>query len=77
MKVSHDFFPGIRYKAIERNNTILEGKVSQEICVCLFEGLFKWRKTGGDRTGTSGGDTQRAEQTRTTQSAGNKHGAQQ
>ena len=38
MKVSHDFFPGIRYKAIERNNTILEGKVSQEICVCLFEG---------------------------------------
>ena len=33
--------------------------------------------TGNDRTGTSGGDTQRAEQTRTTQSAGNKHGAQQ
>ena len=32
---------------------------------------------GGDRTGTSGGDTQKAEQTRTTQSAGNKHGAQQ
>ena len=32
---------------------------------------------GGDRTGTSGGNTQRAEQTRTTQSAGNKHGAQQ
>ena len=31
----------------------------------------------GDRTGTSGGNTQRAEQTRTTQSAGNKHGAQQ
>ena len=26
---------------------------------------------------TSGGDTQRAEQERTTQSAGNKHGAQQ
>lgn len=40
MKVSHDFFPRIRYKGIERNNTILEGK---EICVCLFEGLFKWR----------------------------------
>ena len=32
---------------------------------------------GRDRTGTSGGNTQRAEQTRTTQSAGNKHGAQQ
>ena len=29
------------------------------------------------RTVTSGGNTQRAEQTRTTQSAGNKHGAQQ
>ena len=36
-----------------------------------------WSPAGGDRTGTSGGDTQRAEQTRTTQSAGNKHGAQQ
>lgn len=43
MKVSHDFFPGIRYKGIERNNTILESKVNQEICVCMFEGLFKWR----------------------------------
>ena len=32
---------------------------------------------GSDRTGTPGGNTQRAEQTRTTQSAGNKHGAQQ
>ena len=36
-----------------------------------------WSPAGGDRTGTSGGNTQRAEQTRTTQSAGNKHGAQQ
>ena len=33
--------------------------------------------TGGAQTGTSGGNTQTAEQTRTTQSAGNKHGAQQ
>ena len=36
-----------------------------------------WSPAGRDRTGTSGGNTQRAEQTRTTQSAGNKHGAQQ
>ena len=36
-----------------------------------------WSPAGGARTGTSGGNTQRAEQTRTTQSAGNKHGAQQ
>ena len=36
-----------------------------------------WSPAGGDRTGTSGGNSQRAEQTRTTQSAGNKHGAQQ
>src|SRR5574341_1440214 len=28
-----------------------------------------WSPAGGDRTGTSGGNTQRAEQTRTTQSA--------
>ena len=35
-----------------------------------------WSPAGGNRTGTSGGNTQRAEQTQTTQSAGNKHGAQ-
>ena len=34
-------------------------------------------KAMAPHSGTSGGDTQRAEQTRTTQSAGNKHGAQQ
>ena len=46
--------------------------------LCLIPWIsWGWAPAGGDRTGTSGGNTQRAEQTRTTQSAGNKHGAQQ
>ena len=43
MRVSYDFFPGITYKGKEANNTKLEGEVNQEVCVDMFEGLFKWR----------------------------------
>ena len=49
----------------------------ERLDIQVGEIFAKLEEKGGDRTGTSGGNTQRAEQTRTTQSAGNKHGAQQ
>ena len=45
--------------------------------LCLARNKYRHGYAGGAGTGTSGGNTQRAEQTRTMQSAGNKHGAQQ
>ena len=61
-----------------RKTKVLDGRsLRKKFQVLINKGLVGWSTAGGDRTGTSGGNTQRAEQTRTTQSAGNKHGAQQ
>ena len=50
---------------------------NRTLIVMQNNAFFHLLSTSHFGTGTSGGNTQRAEQTRTTQSAGNKHGAQQ
>src|SRR5574337_605453 len=72
---SAKFVPSLFVVIVPR--LIGEGECNTEIRLGRIPWIsWGWSPAGGDRTGTSGGDTQRAEQTRTTQSAGNKHGAQ-